>query len=209
MYLCIDTVSQTAGITLADKTSAFYLALDPYNSSEGIINIIDTALKKAGVVLSDLKGVYVIKGPGSFTGLRVGLTVANQFAHQLKIPITGLSQDEWWLMRTDEPNALYLQTMNKAEVYLSQNGEGSIQDAQSLTPFAPVHWLGQISEDHHSWLPSDFSEIQELLPIEKTWQKVIAKYADSESERRTYEAIEPFYGKDPNITKSKSQITLK
>ena len=209
MYLCIDTISENAGITIVNADSAVFLALDPQNSSEGIVAIIDKALNKAGAELYDLEGVYVIKGPGSFTGLRVGLTVANQFAHQLKIPIVGLCQDEWWLARTDEPEALYLQTMNKTEVYLNKKSRSSIQDAQELASYGPAKWLGQISDEHRSWLPSDFSELGDLHTVEKTWQKVVQEYGEPKAPRRTYEAVEPFYGKDPNITKSKSQISLK
>lgn len=208
MYLCIDTISESAGITIVNTDSAVFLPLDPQNSSESIISIIDKVLKQSGATLSDLSGVFVIKGPGSFTGLRVGLTVANQFAHQLRIPIVGLCQDEWWLARTDEPEALYLQTMNKAEVYLSKEGRSSIKDVQELASYSPAKWLGQVSDEHRSWLPSDFLEIQELLSVEETWRKVTQKNLDRDLPRRTYEAVEPFYGKDPAITKSKKQLSL-
>jgi tRNA threonylcarbamoyl adenosine modification protein YeaZ len=209
MYLCVDTISEAAGITLADSNSAFHLPLDPMKSSEGIIDTIDKALKKAKIGLPDLKGVFVVKGPGSFTGLRVGLTVANQFAHQLKIPIHGLRTDEWWLTRTSEPATLYLQTMNKAEVYLSKDGETSIEDVQKLSQFGPAKWLGQLSDDHRSWLPSDFEEIKDMLPIEKTWQKVIQSAVDLATLRQTYEIVEPFYGKEPAITESRKKLSLR
>lgn len=207
MYLCIDTITECAGITLVDTETAIYLRLDPQNSSEGIIDTIDKILKDAKIGLSDLHGVFIIKGPGSFTGLRVGLSVANQFAHQLKIPIIGLRCNEWWLARATE-NATYIQSMNKAEVYIVQGENRLITDAQELAPYSPARWVGQLTEDHRSWLPSDFEEVRDLLSVEDAWKRIIRKWADSKAERRTYDLVEPFYGKDPNITKSKSQVSL-
>ncbi len=205
MYLCIDTISSAAGITLVGNQFSTYLPLNPQNSSEGIISTIDEALKKANSSLDDLAGIFVIKGPGSFTGLRVGLSVANQFAHQLKIPIIGLRTDEWWLYRTTEPTPTYLQTMNKAEVYVSQGEKGLIKKLEKL---APCTWFGQLSEDHSTKLSKDFKKIREIDSIENTWQKITHDLARSDTERRTYDLIEPFYGKDPSITKSKKPQTL-
>lgn len=45
--------------------------------------------------LSDLEGLVVFKGPGSFTGLRIGITVADALAYGLKIPIVASEHDDW------------------------------------------------------------------------------------------------------------------
>jgi tRNA threonylcarbamoyladenosine biosynthesis protein TsaB len=45
--------------------------------------------------LSDLQGIVVYQGPGSFTGLRIGISVANALASSLKLPIVGGSSDIW------------------------------------------------------------------------------------------------------------------
>ena len=44
---------------------------------------------------ADITGIVVYKGPGSFTGLRIGLSVANALAHSLGVPIVGTSGDDW------------------------------------------------------------------------------------------------------------------
>ena len=45
--------------------------------------------------LDRLAGIGVFKGPGSFTGLRIGMTVANTLADQLQVPIVGAVGDSW------------------------------------------------------------------------------------------------------------------
>lgn len=47
-------------------------------------------------VLADIEGIGVMKGPGSFTGLRIGLTVLNTLADSLAVPIVGIQQAENW-----------------------------------------------------------------------------------------------------------------
>jgi tRNA threonylcarbamoyladenosine biosynthesis protein TsaB len=60
-------------------------------------------LKENNKTLKDLAGLVVFKGPGSFTGLRIGLSVANTFAYGLKIPIVARSGNNW---RTEGVDAI-------------------------------------------------------------------------------------------------------
>ena len=56
---------------------------------------IDKLLKNSNSEYSDLTGIIVYEGPGSFTGLRIGITITNAIAHKLAIPIVGSTGDEW------------------------------------------------------------------------------------------------------------------
>ena len=53
------------------------------------------ASKSRQVQLLDIEGIVVYKGPGSFTGLRIGLSVANALAYSLGIPIVATSGKSW------------------------------------------------------------------------------------------------------------------
>ncbi|MEX0668521.1 MAG: tRNA (adenosine(37)-N6)-threonylcarbamoyltransferase complex dimerization subunit type 1 TsaB [Candidatus Saccharimonadales bacterium] len=56
---------------------------------------IDQLIKSQDLKLADITGVIVFAGPGSFTGLRIGISVANAIAYSLNIPIASGSGDGW------------------------------------------------------------------------------------------------------------------
>lgn len=63
--------------------------------SDGLLAHIETLIKKQSAGFSDLAGTIVYEGPGSFTSLRIGLTVANTMAYAQNIPIVGTTGDDW------------------------------------------------------------------------------------------------------------------
>jgi tRNA threonylcarbamoyladenosine biosynthesis protein TsaB len=56
---------------------------------------IEDLLQGHNKSLKDLQGIACFQGPGSFTGLRIGLTVADAFAYSLKLPIVAAMGDDW------------------------------------------------------------------------------------------------------------------
>ncbi len=63
--------------------------------AETLHSKILSLLKSQGKDLSDVQGIVCYKGPGSFTGLRIGLSVANALAYGLQIPVIGETGDQW------------------------------------------------------------------------------------------------------------------
>ena len=63
--------------------------------AETIHSKISEILNQSSISLEDLRGIAVFKGPGSFTGLRIGLTVANALAYSLSIPIVATDGENW------------------------------------------------------------------------------------------------------------------
>lgn len=64
------------------------------NKTQIILPMIDKILKKHSLKPEDLSGIQVNAGPGSFTGLRVGLAIANALSFVLKIPVNGKKAGE-------------------------------------------------------------------------------------------------------------------
>lgn len=65
------------------------------NLSLTILGKIEELLKRNKKSFDSLDGIVVFKGPGSFTGLRIGLTVANTLAYGLRIPIISRDAQAW------------------------------------------------------------------------------------------------------------------
>jgi tRNA threonylcarbamoyladenosine biosynthesis protein TsaB len=55
--------------------------------AEGILVLIQKVTEKAGISLSEISKIYCEKGPGSYTGLRVGFAIANSLSLALLIPL--------------------------------------------------------------------------------------------------------------------------
>jgi tRNA threonylcarbamoyladenosine biosynthesis protein TsaB len=63
--------------------------------AETIHTKIRELLETQSKSLQDLEAVVAYQGPGSFTGLRIGLSVANALADSLDVPIVGAMSDDW------------------------------------------------------------------------------------------------------------------
>ncbi len=89
--LYIDTTSNEiikAGLTINGEKYAVEQKLDK-QKSQALLPLIEKILKEKKTKLQDLTEIQVNPGPGSFTGIRVGLTIANTLAFLLKIPVNG------------------------------------------------------------------------------------------------------------------------
>jgi len=56
---------------------------------------IEKILNKSSISYEDINAIAIYKGPGSFTGLRIGMSVANALAYSLNIPIVTKSGESW------------------------------------------------------------------------------------------------------------------
>lgn len=66
--------------------------------AKGILGYLHTQLERHGKSWRDISGIVGFRGPGSFTGLRIGLTVLNTLADAEHIPIVGMTGDDWQTM---------------------------------------------------------------------------------------------------------------
>jgi tRNA threonylcarbamoyladenosine biosynthesis protein TsaB len=91
--LAIDTATEFCNVGLAaDGTLLAELSLrHGQTHAKHLLQGIQTVLAQAEVGISAIDGLAVTRGPGSFTGLRIGLSTAKGMALALGIPITGVS----------------------------------------------------------------------------------------------------------------------
>src|SRR5260370_8197495 len=96
VILSIDTSGKSGGITLAEGDGGSFRVVESAAIAGGtfsaqLIPTLATLLKKHGHGVEDLDGFAAVSGPGSFTGLRVGLSAVKGLAEILQRPITVLS----------------------------------------------------------------------------------------------------------------------
>lgn len=91
--LAVDTAGKTAAVAVLRDDVLLYEAQcnNGLTHSETLLPMIDTALKAAGLTVDDLDVLGVTNGPGSFTGLRIGLAVVKGLALPRQIPCAGVS----------------------------------------------------------------------------------------------------------------------
>lgn len=63
--------------------------------AHGLLGQLENFLDEQGVTFHDLEGLFIYRGPGSFTGLRIGITVMNTIAYSENIAIIGSDGDDW------------------------------------------------------------------------------------------------------------------
>jgi tRNA threonylcarbamoyladenosine biosynthesis protein TsaB len=94
--LAIDTSTFTLGIALTegDQVIGEYVTNLKKNHSLRVMPAIEALLKDCDTQPSELGKVVVARGPGSYTGVRIGVTIAKTLAWTLNIPIVGVSSLE-------------------------------------------------------------------------------------------------------------------
>jgi len=79
-----------------DKEQLSYISWQAHRELAETIHLkIREQLEKTGKDLHKVQGIVVFAGPGSFTGLRIGITVANALAKSLPAAIAGTTGDDW------------------------------------------------------------------------------------------------------------------
>lgn len=63
--------------------------------AKGLLGYLQEQLEAQGKSWADVAGLGVFKGPGSFTGLRIGITVMNSLSYANALPIVGEMGDTW------------------------------------------------------------------------------------------------------------------
>jgi tRNA threonylcarbamoyladenosine biosynthesis protein TsaB len=96
MILLLDTSTPLCRLTFINDNSRYH---DEWQAdrqlANGLLKYLQEQLQKNGKTFADISGIGAFAGPGSFTGLRIGLTVLNTIADSENIPIVGAKGDNW------------------------------------------------------------------------------------------------------------------
>ena len=94
--LALETTGRYGSAAVIDDEGRLFSAAsgEEMNHLRGMISLIDEAVVSAGISKNDLTHVAASIGPGSFTGIRIGVTTARTMAQMLGLPCIGVSSIE-------------------------------------------------------------------------------------------------------------------
>lgn len=166
LVLALETATDVCSVALVEDDAALVsLTLRrPRQHAEQLVPLVQDALRYAGATLGDLAGIAVSQGPGSYTGLRIGVSTAKGLAAASGVPLVGVPTLE----------ALALQAVPQAEpgdvvaAFLRSRRDEVYAAAFTVAPAPPLSplreaaalplpdvaaWLG--TDDRRRWLVGD------------------------------------------------------
>lgn len=196
-FLGIDCSGIVAEMTLiADSGQALSLREDTPRQADVIFPLLEKLLSTAQSDLKNIRAIGAIAGPGSFTGIRVGLSLAQGLADGLGVPAFGLSGFDALAQRdahVSEPkDYIYVLESKRDELYVKIGNDVKMMRAEDILKYAKtvIHNLGDNSY---------------FLPASVSLSAAAARHAQTcFDQNRPREILAPYYVRDadakPNAT---------
>ena len=222
MYLAIDTATNKLGLALLDGQELVGEVTwrTKQNHTAELIPAILYLLDRARTDLHSLRGIIVAKGPGSFTGLRVGITTAKGFAISTGVPLVGVGTLEGWsyvYAGLGPPVCAILESGRgelAAALYRWLDGESDLVVPEHLTSVEDL--CGRIQE--HTIFCGDLSKATCTQLKEQLGDKALIPSAQSLGRRAAFlgelgrqriergeadnpSTLQPLYLRSPSITR--------
>lgn len=197
--LGIDTATPHTVIAVGDQLMSWQ---SDRNETEKLLVNIDKLLKKLQLKPSQLKGVVVNTGPGSFTGLRVGVTVANGLGYGLGLPVAGVSEFDIIRKAHKEVDLIFLDA-GRGEVFVAGKDEPKlipIDKAIRLIKKSSRVYLNDVSLV--LLLQAGLQKAQTIFMPHLTREKKM-NLTQATKLPKKFRQVEPLYLRGANITKSK------
>jgi len=227
ILLGIETATKVCSIALSKDNEL--LAIEEvggeYSHAENVTNFIEKVVKKANIKFNDIDAIAVSKGPGSYTGLRIGVSSAKGLCYALDKPLIAIDTLQAMALRmakqTTDNNLLFCPMIDarRMEVYTAiydTNNEliapisAKIIDENSFSKFLAyqkVMFFGDGAEKCQTLFAENNNAIfnESVLPsaIEIN-ELALKKLNNNELEDVAY--FEPFYLKDFIATTPKKII---
>lgn len=221
--LYLETSSRNCSVAISDNEKLLCLTeevSENYKQSESLHTFVEWALEGAEISLKDIEAVSLGRGPGSYTGLRIGASSAKGFCYGLKIPLIAVNSMESMIEPFLDKNydlIIPLVDARRMEVYTAiydgktgqelSETEAKILDENSFIEFKDKKILfagdGAKKAKEILQLPNaDFNE--EVYPsAQYLIRKTMKKMEKKEFEDVAY--FEPFYLKDFHGVKKKNK----
>lgn len=123
MYILnIETATKNCSVALAKEGKTIFskeIAEQGYSHAEKLHVFIETIIQEAGITFQDLKAIAVSQGPGSYTGLRIGVSAAKGLCYALQIPLISVDTLTALAHQVKEKNGIIIPMIDarRMEVY--------------------------------------------------------------------------------------------
>ncbi len=122
LILCLETATTNCSVGLAKDGKLLALKEDNsknYSHAEKLHVFINEVLQEAGVSTKDLDAIAISKGPGSYTGLRIGVSSAKGLCYSLDLPLISIPTLDLLAARLKSENGMIISMLDarRMEVY--------------------------------------------------------------------------------------------
>jgi tRNA threonylcarbamoyladenosine biosynthesis protein TsaB len=220
--LHIETSSKNCSVAISDGEKLLCLCeevSENYKQSESLHTFVEWALEGAEISLKDIEAVSLGKGPGSYTGLRIGAASAKGFCYGLKVPLIAVNSLETMLepfLGQNYDVIIPLIDARRMEVYCAvfdgnsgemiSETEAKILDEQSFKELEgkKILFVGDGAKKAEEILQISGADFKaDVYPSAKYLiKKSVEKFNRKDFEDVAY--FEPFYLKDFHGVKKKS-----
>ena len=150
--LAVDTATQACSVAISHGNSLVVenTTVIRQTHSRHLLSMIENALAASRLKLSDLDGFVVTKGPGSFTGLRIGMSTVKGLAMAVGKPLVGVSYLQCLAMQSGVSDGLICTVIDarRSECYyaLYRAGKSGIETVVPESVGSLMHVVEKISE---------------------------------------------------------------
>ena len=150
--LALDTATENCSVALLTDDGIYFRSeVAPRDHTKKILPMVDDVLREARLSLKELDALAFGRGPGSFTGVRIGIGIAQGLAFGADLPMIGIST---------------LETM--AQGVYREHGESAVATAIDAR-MSEIYWGRFLRQEDGSWLAQDAEcVISPALVVEKS-----------------------------------------
>ena len=211
--LCLETATTNCSVALSVNGSVIALQEDAtagYSHAEKLHQFIEEVIEKSNVSKNDIDAIAVSKGPGSYTGLRIGVSAGKGLCFALQIPLIAIPTLEI-LAQQVQTNTTIIPMLDarRMEVYsaiyntqkkIIRTIQAEILDEQSFTEHLHKNKTTFIGDGVEKFMPLQSNHpnaifLKDALPSAKEMALIaLKKFKENDLEDVAY--FEPYYLKD-------------
>ena len=184
-YLYIDTSSSYLYTAIVENNTLISEIKEEYGQSlsEVALPKIVSMFEKNNLTAKDIDKIIVVNGPGSFTGIRIGITIAKVYAWSLNIPITTIYSLEAMAVSSNSEK-YHIPMINARRGYVF----AAIYDKDNNVVLKPQHIKLEDLNKHIEKLPDyeiitndEFEDITNISTYNPNMLKIITTFKDKET----------------------------